>query len=147
MRPEIEREGFLTALEALIDKIPPGTFSAVLPLTDIFATVKFPTVVMGKTAKSLLSRLAEGLWDIGVGIEPDGHGDDDVSVQANASLFWLPADRGPRYRPSADASARLAVDLAVSCAIASGAVDRESRERIARSAPPKRRGIRDPSWR
>jgi hypothetical protein len=104
-----------------------------LPLIDVFTMAKFPVSVSAKTIREILARLSEGLWTLGVGIEPDGHDPEvDVAFEAPACLFRLPSTcRGTAYRTTVNAETRTVVDVAVSCAIVANADAPDIRGRIA----------------
>jgi len=83
-----------------------------------------------KTLAEALTRLAEGLWESGVGIEPDGrHRSGDLTLATVACVFRLPrASRKDTFRDEA----RTAVDVAVLCACGAenASVEAEAQARV-----------------
>ena len=109
-----------------------GTDTLILPVTDIFNLADMSVSIAPKTLLPVLRRLSEGLWTVGVGLEPDGHfADAEVSFSSLVCLFKIPeSKRGSGYGGAVNAGARMIVDIAVRCALAADNAEQETRARI-----------------
>jgi hypothetical protein len=110
-----------------------GTGTLILPVTDIFKMAEISVSIPSKTLVRVLKRFSEGLWTLGVGLEPDGnYADTDVSLSSLACLFSIPAPyRGKRYSVPVNVGARAALDAAILCATAADNAEPEIRASIA----------------
>ncbi len=110
-----------------------GTDTLILPVTDIFNLADMSVSIAPKTLLAVLRRLSEGLWTVGVGLEPDGHfADAEVSFSSLVCLFKIPESKpGSGYGGAVNAGARMIIDIAVLCALAAEYAEQETRARIA----------------
>jgi hypothetical protein len=110
-----------TLLKGLADHLArAGTGSLILPITDIFKMAEMSVSVAPKMLLMVLKRLSEGLWTLGVGLEPDGnYADADITISSPACLFTVPAAyRGKAYSVPVNIGARTVTDFAILSALA-----------------------------
>jgi hypothetical protein len=123
-----------TLLKGLADHLAKaGTGSLILPITDIFKMAEMSVSVAPKMLLMVLKRLSEGLWTLGVGLEPDGnYGDADITVSSPACLFTVPAAyRGKAYSVPVNIGARTVTDFAILSALAADNDEPGTRAKIA----------------
>jgi len=108
------------------------TDTLVLPIVDVFKMSEASVSIAPKTLLAFLKRLSEGLWTVGVGIEPDGnYADAEVSFAGHVCLFKIPASvRGAGYGRATNVGARIIVDVGVLCAEIADNAEQETRARI-----------------
>lgn len=110
-----------------------GTGSLILPITDIFKMAEMSVSVAPKMLLMVLKRLSEGLWTLGVGLEPDGnYADADITVSSPACLFTVPAAyRDKAYSVPVNIGARTVTDFAILSALAADNDEPGTRAKIA----------------